>query len=144
MTRCVIRQYKSEDYSQLIGLLNRVYETCIGQKCLEENYLSKEKYILIAEDIFTSKLLGCAFAEIQQDYIRPHTLMYITYVAVDEEYRKHGVGRALFDKIDEICLKTGCSAIELTSADYRTEAHAFYKSIGYSRKKTTLFIKEIR
>lgn len=138
----VIRQYESQDYSQLIWLLNKVYDSNISQECLEKHYLTKDRFILVAGESSTSRFLGCAFAEIQRDYIRPHTIMYVTYVAVDEEYRELGIGHAIFNKIDELCLKYDCSALELTSADFRTEAHAFYKSIGFNRKKTTLFIKD--
>ena len=35
-----------------------------------------------------------------------------------------------------------CSAVELTSANFREGAHAFYKALGFTIKNTTVFIKE--
>ena len=75
--------------------------------------------------------------------MRPSRILYITYVAVDENYRKHGIGRKLLSKVEKICKERACSAIELTSADFRTDARAFYNKLGFTKKKTTLFIKEI-
>ena len=36
----------------------------------------------------------------------------------------------------------GCSTVELTSANSRKNAHVFYQNLGFSKKKTTVFIKE--
>ena len=137
-----IRYYQSSDYWMLIALLKKVYDSNIDQETLERVYVSDTRSILVAvtEDHI---LVGCTFIEEQEDYVRPSRILYVTYVAVDEEYRKHGIGRLLFDKVEEECLKKACSAIELTSADFRTEAHAFYNKLGFTKKKTTLFIKEV-
>lgn len=137
-----IRYYRSSDYNMLICLLREVYGSNIDQKTLERVYLSDTRSILVAttED---EVLVGCTFTEVQEDYVRPSRILYVTYVAVDEKYRKHGIGRLLFDKVEEECREEACSAIELTSANFRTDAHAFYNNLGFTKKKTTLFIKEL-
>lgn len=140
---CKIRHYKSEDYDELKDILSAVYDSHISKTALEKSYLSDNRFILVAIDADTDHLVGCTFVEKQVDFVRSNSILYVTYVAVDENYRKQGIGRKLLSKVEEMCLEQGCFAIELTSANFRTGAHAFYESLGYTEKKTTLYIKEI-
>ena len=137
-----IREYQKNDYSALIKLLSAVYQSTITQKVLEKHYISSSRSIIVAVND-DEHVVGCAFVEIQEDYVRPSKIAYITYVAVDENCRKQGIGRKLFDAVEDIGKNKNCIAIELTSANYRVGAHAFYESIGFTHKKTTVFIKKI-
>ena len=137
-----IREYQKDDFSALIKLLSTVYQSTITQEVLEKRYISSSRSIIVAVDD-NEHVVGCAFVEIQEDYVRPSKIAYITYVAVDEKCRKQGIGRKLFDAVEVIGKNKNCNAIELTSADYRVGAHAFYESIGFTHKKTTVYIKEI-
>ena len=137
-----IRKYKCTDYSELAELLGIEYNSRIDQNTLEKKYISEERSILVAVTN-TNQVVGCSFLEIQEDFIRPSRIMYVTYVAVNQQFRKNGIGRKLFNAIELECNTNNCSAIELTSANYRTEAHAFYIALGFTKKKTTLFIKEL-
>lgn len=138
----MVRNYQGSDYQGLIYLLGNVYDSEIPKDVLESNYLSSSRSILVAINE-NSLIVGCAFIEIQTDYVRPKKIAYITYVAVDVNYRKQGIGKKLMSAVEGICIDKGCSAIELTSANFRTGAHAFYESLGFTRKKTTVFIREI-
>lgn len=137
----VVRYYDKKDYASLAELLGEVYGSRITQEVLEKQYVTGDRSILIAQTR-EGGLTGCAFLEVKEDFVRPERIMYVTYVAVAEEYRKQGIGRKIFAEIENICRKKGCKAIELTSANFRTEAHAFYESMGFTKKQTTLFIKE--
>ena len=139
----VIREYKSEDFEGLYLLLNDVYGSTIEQKILVEKYTKGNKSIIVAEDNDIGRIVGNAFIEKQIDYVRPDQILYVTYLAVEESYRGKNIGKRLMQYIEEYCRESGCSAVEFTSADYRTGAHAFYFAIGYKRKKTTHFIKQI-
>lgn len=137
-----IREYQKTDYDGLHRLLNESYKSEISQDALEFYYLTTSRLIIIAIDE-SYNVVGCTFIEIQEDYIRPQRIAYVTYVAVDSNYRKQGIGKKMFLAVEDICKERNCSAIELTSANYRIGAHAFYEAIGFSKKKTTVFIKDI-
>ncbi len=137
------RVYVSSDYAELRTILNRVYDSSIDQVTLEDKYITPCRTILVAVDNTSNSIIGCAFIEFQEDYIRPAKVGFVTYVAVDESARRQGVGRALFRAIESLCADKKVLAIELTSANHRTGAHAFYESIGFTKKKTTVFIKEL-
>lgn len=137
-----VRFYKGSDYLMLLNLLKKVYGSSIDQETLEKVYISDKRSILVASTE-AGLLVGCTFIEVQEDYIRPSRVLYVTYVAVDENFRKNGIGRKILNRVEEECRAKACSAIELTSADYRIEAHAFYEKLGFTKKKTTVFIKEM-
>ena len=141
---CTIRQYKSEDFFELKTLLSDVYESHVSKETLEKSYLSDTRHILVAIEDKTGKLIGCTFVEKQVDFIRSNSILYVTYVAVDEKFRKMGIGRKLLSRVEMMCIEQRCYAIELTSANFRTGAHAFYESLGFTEKKTKLYIKEMK
>ncbi len=137
-----IREYQKRDYTELLSLLDTAYNSTIKQEVLEKEYISSTRSILVAVNE-SDHVVGCTFVEIQEDYVRPSRIAYVTYVAVDENCRRQGIGRKLLHSVVDMCKERECSAIELTSANHRTGAHAFYESLGYTKKKTTVFIKEI-
>lgn len=138
-----IRKYYSSDYNNLIKLLGVVYGSKINQEVLEKYYVNDKCDILVAIENDSDNLVGCTFIELKEDYIRPERIIYVTYVAVDEKFRHQGIGKKLIDKVEQKCIELNCSAIELTSANYRTGAHAFYENLGFTKKKTTVFIKDL-
>lgn len=138
-----IRRYKHSDYNALIKLLGKVYGSKIDQETLEKHYVNSKCDILVAVESDSDSLVGCSFIEIKEDYVRPERIIYVTYVAVDEKFRHKGIGKMLIDKVEQMCCELECSAIELTSANYRTGAHAFYDRLGFTKKKTTVFIKDV-
>lgn len=136
-----ICNYKHECFLGLSNLLKSVYSSHIEQRDLEEKYITENRSIIIA--IFENQVVGCMFLEVLEDFIRPNRFLYVTYVAVDEKKRKNGIGKRMMLEAEKICKKNKCSAIELTSANFRSEAHAFYESLGFTKKNTTHFVKEI-
>jgi GNAT superfamily N-acetyltransferase len=55
----------------------------------------------------------------------------IENVVVDEEARRHGVGRALMADLVRRCTQAGCYKMQLLSNKRRSEAHEFYRSVGF-------------
>ena len=53
-------------------------------------------------------------------------------VVVDEAWRQHGIGRALFDEVDVLTEAAGCYMVQLLTLNHRHDAHAFYASVGFA------------
>lgn len=139
----LLRLYEKKDFTGLQALLNTTYGSTIERDVFEREYITDNRNVLVAVDSDFGNVVGSTFVELQQDYVRPNRIAYITYVAVDETYRKKGIGKQLIQKVEELCEEWNCSAIELTSANFRVGAHEFYKRLGFTVKQTTVFIKEM-
>ena len=137
----VIRQYNKSDWPDLSGLLKEGYNSQIAKETLEKEYIGEHKNILVAE--CDNHAVGTVFWEVQEDFVRPHRTLYLTYLVVKTEYRRQGIARKLYMEIERVCSNNKCDSIEFTSANYRVNAHALYRSMGYTIKDTSVFIKEL-
>jgi GNAT superfamily N-acetyltransferase len=62
---------------------------------------------------------------------RQRKVARVTALVVGEAARGRGVGRALLEQAVAMARESGCEMIELTSADGRRQAHAFYRACGF-------------
>ncbi len=60
------------------------------------------------------------------------SFLVIEDVIVDDTLRRAGIGRALFEKIEQIASENSCAYSILVSSGFRTEAHRFYENMGYT------------
>ncbi len=68
----------------------------------------------------------------------------ITALVVDETVRGKGVGRKLVRAAEEWALGQGLRLMRLRSNVIRTEAHEFYRRVGYvEQKRWCLFVREM-
>ena len=52
-------------------------------------------------------------------------------IVVDERHRRRGIGEALVAEMEAEARRRGCCLIFVTTAERRTDAHAFYRRIGF-------------
>lgn len=70
-----------------------------------------------------SKIIAGVYGLTFFDYAR------VEYTWVDEQYRKRGLGRKLFQKLEEYCRSKGCSIIQLDTLDFQSPS--FYEKMGF-------------
>lgn len=86
------------------------------------------------EDVKSHQLLGYVHAEVYQSlYSEPG--FNILALAVLPDQQGKGIGKTLLQGLEEEAKRRGYAFIRLNSAEYRTEAHAFYEHVGYSCDK---------
>jgi GNAT superfamily N-acetyltransferase len=70
---------------------------------------------------------------------------YITALVTAQSARRHGVGRMLVEEAKSWARATGCNRLTLTSAEHRSDAHAFYPSCGlpYTGRRFATSISEL-
>jgi GNAT superfamily N-acetyltransferase len=56
----------------------------------------------------------------------------LTALVVDAGARSRGLGGLLLTACEEVALQMGCSFLELTTGDWRRDAHRFYERHGYT------------
>ena len=66
-------------------------------------------------------------------------------VRVHKDFRSHGIGKQLFERLIEKAKQRGCHLIQLTTDKSRPEAYRFYHKLGFvnSHDGFKLHIKEI-
>lgn len=64
----------------------------------------------------------------------------ITSLSVDPAMKSRGVGTALVRAGEDFAAKSDCLKISVASGFHRTEAHEFYRSLGYE-ESTKRFLK---
>lgn len=70
-------------------------------------------------------------------------LVNILGLAVRESHRGMGIGKSLMEAAENWAKEIGAKGVRLNSGASRTEAHAFYRHIGYTSKKQQIrFLKE--
>lgn len=55
----------------------------------------------------------------------------VVALVVDRLARRLGIGRQLLAGCEQAALSRECVSVEISSARRRTDAHAFYRSLGY-------------
>lgn len=70
-------------------------------------------------------------------------LVNILGLAVRESHRGMGIGKALMEAAEGWAKEIGATGVRLNSGADRTNAHAFYRNIGYEAKKQQIrFLKK--
>ena len=86
--------------------------------------------VAVNEDkVMVGSILGIICKSLAAHY---ESLLVIEDVIVDDTQRRAGIGRALFEKIEEIAIEESCAYSILVSSVFRTGAHRFYESVGYT------------
>ena len=85
---------------------------------------------------------GYAFCVIQDlsqcDNLRPDKSLYIDDICVDENYRRHGVGKKLYEHVLQFAKEEKCFNITLNVWSKNPGAQAFYESMGMTVQKVCM------
>jgi GNAT superfamily N-acetyltransferase len=85
--------------------------------------------ILLA--VADGQVLGLLAMHLTQMLQYQTPVMRVTALIVERHARRRAIGKLLMERAEHLAAAAGCEFVELTSALGRTEAHAFYRSIGY-------------
>ena len=91
-------------------------------------------FLLGYEDPASHALLGYVHAEVYES-LYSNAGFNILALAVLPQSQGKGIGKALLQCLEVEAKQRGYAFIRLNSADYRTEAHAFYEQVGYTCDK---------
>lgn len=97
---------------------------------------------VVAKDKENDRIVGAAQLTIIDDAIWGRRWGLVENVYVAEDCRRQGVGRGLMKEVEDKAYSFGCAYIKLTSGHDKKEAHALYRSIGYTEGLS--FKKQVR
>jgi GNAT superfamily N-acetyltransferase len=133
MGEAIIREMKPEDCGRIAELL-----TQLGYPANADEVVQRLAYwqddplsrILVAER--NNRVIGSLSLHAVPYLERTGRWARVESLVVDSAARRSGVAGALVHAADEAAREWGCLAVEITSARYRDDAHAFYKQRGYT------------
>ena len=154
---CKIRQCTDDDIPAVLELLYELGRPRPGKasdvdffRRRVKNYIYDfEKEIIVSvidddDDDYdnNSNLVGMASMIFLPRLNRLDLEMYVPELVVQNKYKRMGIGRLLIDSCYAIGRERGCYRIRLESGNQRSEAHEFYKNLGF-RQSAVSFDKDI-
>ena len=127
-----IRSAGTEDWlvvQELLGQLGYLFTAAEVQARLSLLAMSIYDPVLLAtQDDKVVGMIALHFATMLQQ-IEP--VAQVTALVVDDGIRGAGIGKALIAAGCDLANQSGCGRMELRTANGRTEAHAFYRKLGF-------------
>lgn len=150
----MIRRATENDIPRILELLTQVNDVhADGRPDFfikgKQKYTSSELKDIIDDDatpVFVceeeSDVKGYAFCVMQDlshcNNLRPDKSLYIDDICVDENYRRHGVGKKLYEYVVEFARKEKCFNITLNVWDKNPGAQRFYEGMGMKVQKVCM------
>lgn len=136
-----IRDAKPSDAERLVELINELGHE-IDEKSVRKNLkaLKKANQLPLVATLGKQVVGLCGIHKMVTVH-RPAPVGRISVMVVAKEAQGRGIGRMLVDAAEQWCRKAGCQIVEVTSNDRRTQAHAFYRHMGYERSSIRFFKK---
>lgn len=139
-----VREAKKEDYIA-IARLNKeemkydypVEKTKVKLAQILED-ASQKVYVAVSSE----QVIGYVHVNNYDVLYAPH-MKNIMGIAVEQNFKKQGVGRALLEVVEKWGKETGASGVRLVSGSERKEAHAFYKHCNYIESKEQKNFKKL-
>jgi GNAT superfamily N-acetyltransferase len=82
--------------------------------------------------------LGLSAVHIIPLFHRSSSVARVTAFVVSENVRRTGIGSALIRACERFAYSRGAERLEVTSGDWRSDAHSFYLALGFQREGTRL------
>ena len=71
-------------------------------------------------------------------------ICFVENVVTDKNYRKQGLGKKVMEKAIEFAREKNCYKVILESGVWRTEAHQFYRNLGFDDTAKKSFLLKLR
>jgi N-acetylglutamate synthase-like GNAT family acetyltransferase len=139
-SRIAVRDANARDREALRDLLRELgYPSEKGalDRRLERIEAEPSARVVVAER--NGSLVGLASLHVLHLIERP-PLGRLSAIVVTGSERRGGVGRALVERVEEEARAAGCDRLEVTSGEWREDAHAFYRNLGFE-ETSMRFIK---
>ena len=132
MDDLIVRGAQSEDVDALANLMTELgYPTSSEQMRRRFEGISADPSYatLVAER--EGKVLGMVGLRVERLYESDGNFARIMALVVGSEHRGRGVGRTLISAAEDWARRRGATDVMLTTHKRRTDAHRFYRSMGY-------------
>ena len=130
-----IRFYQKSDYEQVSKLLLDTFH-------YEKSNISDSnvfEFVAVLDHQIVGYFNLCRIVDIIQNII----IFHVDYVCVHEDYRNQKIGHKMMEYAILFAKEKGASRMELTSGNQRIAAHKLYESLGFIKRDSSIFRKEL-
>jgi GNAT superfamily N-acetyltransferase len=126
----VIRDARRGDGAALAALVSELGYAS-GEPAIEAGIVSlgSTERVIVAEE--GGEMLGFASGAVVPFFHDRSRRLRLTAIAVSPAHRGHGIARGLVAELERWGRELGCSLVEVTSAEHRSDAHAAYRALGF-------------
>ena len=122
-----MRDFTVGDLGRVLEIERRAFPIPWSAWAFIHAHMSSRSSIIVAE--LDGKVVGYAVFELQRR--RGSLVGHLTNLAVDEAYRRRGVGSTLLAECLRRMRKAGCSSVRLEVRESNSAARAFYRRHGF-------------
>lgn len=139
----MIRIAQKEDCNSIKELIHQLGYTSLDERQVANKIAAYQqidyKLFVIEKD---KQVAGFISLHCYEAFHSPGKVGRITALCIDEKFQGMGLGKQLLAEGEKYFIEAGCTKLEVTSNNRRTQAHDFYLAQGYiedSRK----FVKSL-
>jgi ribosomal protein S18 acetylase RimI-like enzyme len=127
-----IRDARTGDVPRLAELIEQLgYPASVDAVGARVERLSASGAARVVVAELDGDVVGLASVQISQTLEYDEPVARVSALVVDERRRRRGIGEALVAELEAEARRRCCCLIFLTTAERRTEAHSFYRRIGF-------------
>lgn len=138
MDNLVIRQYRSNDFNEVITLLKNYFSINNNINSLKDN---DNSFGIVA--VINNIIVGYIRVDKLFNPFKNNSYYFLNYVCVDNNYQNMNIGTQMLEFIFNKAKKNNISYIELTSRASRKAANHLYLKNGFTIRDTNVFRKDI-
>lgn len=131
----VIRKYMDTDFASVDQIIFDTFGYHREQKSDERAY----EFVACLDD----RVVGYFYLMEDIDIIQDFKTYHVEYVCVDPQYRGQGIGKKMMEFAIQFAKDHQVKRMELTSGNQREVAHKLYLSLGFEKRDTSVFRKEL-
>lgn len=130
-----------EDHLDQVGQDYREKMALIDLQEIKEN--NGKCYLAIDNNKVVGLIMGIVIAYKEEDYLdyKCPKSGNITELIISKEYRKHGIGDLLMEKLEQYFKSIGCEYIHVDVFAYNKNAIKFYSQKGYHNRMHNMIKK---
>ena len=122
-----IRSMTKADYDHVVGVFDRWWGGPAGERAHPVFFYELGQRALVAEK--DDSVIGFLLGFIAEG---APTTAYAHLLGIDPEYRRKGVGRALYAHFEQACAKAGCGRMKAITTVGNEGSLQFHLALGFS------------
>lgn len=148
----MIRKMLKSDYDGVRKLMKQVHQLHYINRpdifrdgdALSQSYFAKFfqdeyfHYVYVKDDEIVGLLMMEHHVKPGYEVVNDRNVFYISDLVVDENHRKSGIGRELYDYAEGVAKAYEATGIELTVWSFNQDAIRFYESLGMTPMNMTM------